>query len=92
MTLQKVADAAEPQEATVPVPEPGAERASVYVPRILQQHLVDDPAGRCWTGAGSAALADISGFTQLAEVFSSRTECARTSRKSPPDQIAINNI
>jgi class 3 adenylate cyclase/tetratricopeptide (TPR) repeat protein len=63
----KVADAAEPREVTVPSPEAGAERASVYVPRILQQHLVDDPAGRCWTDDGSAAFVDISGFTQLAE-------------------------
>jgi class 3 adenylate cyclase/tetratricopeptide (TPR) repeat protein len=67
MTLPRVADAAEPRDATVPGPEPGAERASVYVPRILQQHLVDDPDTRCWTGDGTAAFVDISGFTQLAE-------------------------
>jgi len=67
MTLPKVADAVEPREAPVPGPEPGAERAGVYVPRILQQHLVDDPDGRCWTSDGSAAFVDISGFTQLAE-------------------------
>ncbi len=51
----------------MPGPEPGAERASLYVARILQQHLVDDPADRCWTSDGTAALVDISGFTALSE-------------------------
>jgi class 3 adenylate cyclase len=37
------------------------------VPRTLQQHLVDDPTGRCWTAEGTAAFVDISGFTQLSE-------------------------
>ena len=45
----------------------GAERASRYVPRILQQHLVDDPRRRAWTGRGTAAFVDISGFTRLSE-------------------------
>ena len=45
----------------------GAERASLYVPRILQQHLIDDPDARCWTADGTAALVDISGFTNLSE-------------------------
>jgi hypothetical protein len=51
----------------VPDAEPGAERASPYVARILQQHLVDDPASRCWTSDGTAAVVDISGFTNLSE-------------------------
>lgn len=67
MTLPDLADTAEPGETTAPGPEPGAARASLYVARILQQHLVDDPAGRCWTSDGSAALVDISGFTALSE-------------------------
>src|SRR5215467_4645539 len=43
------------------------ERAGLYVPRILQQHLVDNPDSRCWIAEGSAALVDISGFTKLSE-------------------------
>jgi len=38
-----------------------------YVARILQQHLVDDPAGRFWTASGTAAFVDISRFTKLSE-------------------------
>ena len=67
MTEHKLADAAELRESTMPGPEPDAERASLYVPRILQQHLLDDPAGRSWTAEGTAAFVDISGFTQLSE-------------------------
>lgn len=37
------------------------------MPRTFQQHLVDDPNGRCWTAEGTAAFVDISGFTQLSE-------------------------
>ena len=44
-----------------------AERAGLYVPRILQQHLFDDPSSRHWIAEGSAALVDISGFTKLSE-------------------------
>ncbi len=44
-----------------------AERAVPYLARILQQHLIDDPEGRCWTAEGTAVFADISGFTQLSE-------------------------
>jgi class 3 adenylate cyclase/tetratricopeptide (TPR) repeat protein len=47
--------------------ERNVERAATYVPRILQQHLIDDPAGRCWTADGTTALLDISGFTTLSE-------------------------
>src|SRR5215472_1461093 len=42
-------------------------RLQPYVPRALQQHLIDDPDGRSWTTEGSAAFVDISGFTQLSE-------------------------
>ena len=44
-----------------------AERAGLYVPRILQQHLFDDPSSRHWIAEGGAALVDISGFTKLSE-------------------------
>jgi class 3 adenylate cyclase/tetratricopeptide (TPR) repeat protein len=44
-----------------------AERAVPYLARILQHHLIDDPDGRAWTMDGTAAFADISGFTQLSE-------------------------
>jgi len=47
-----------------------AKRAIPYAPRILQEHLTDDPSARSWTGAGTAALVDISGFTKLSERFS----------------------
>jgi class 3 adenylate cyclase/tetratricopeptide (TPR) repeat protein len=46
-----------------------ADRASRYVARMLQQHLVDDPSGRAWEADGTAAFADISGFTQLSEAL-----------------------
>jgi class 3 adenylate cyclase/predicted ATPase len=52
--------------AEVPPPE-HAERAAPYLARILQQRLIDDPASRGWTAEGTAAFADISGFTQLSE-------------------------
>ena len=54
-----------------PIPAPtstiGSQRFSLYVPRILQQHLADDPGRRCWTEEGSAAFVDVSGFTMLSE-------------------------
>ena len=59
--------AAESREPLAPGPLVNAERAIPYVARILQQHLIDDPAGRCWTGDGTAVLVDISGFTKLSE-------------------------
>ena len=46
------------------------DRASLYVPRILQQQLADDPDVRCWLAEGTAALVDISGFTKLSERLS----------------------
>src|SRR5438067_4363885 len=44
-----------------------AERVRPYVPRTVQQHLVDDPDSRCWIAEGTAVIVDISGFTQLSE-------------------------
>ena len=49
------------------MPESNAERAVPYLARILQKHLLAEPDVRCWTADGTAAFADISGFTQLSE-------------------------
>ena len=46
-----------------------ANRATPYVARVLQQHLVEDPSGRAWESEGSAAFVDVSGFTQLSEAL-----------------------
>src|SRR6266516_1657636 len=59
--------AAEPREPLTPALLVNAERAIPYVARILQQHLIEDPAGRCWTGEGTAVLVDIAGVTKLSE-------------------------
>src|SRR5215471_731468 len=67
MSVAELPDTAGPRAVGVGGAEAAAERASVYVPRILQQHLVDDPEARWWTSEGSAAFVDISGFTQLSE-------------------------
>lgn len=67
MTARTLADSTEAREPTAPAPGPDAERANAYVPRVLQKHLVDDPAVRSWTSDGTAAFVDISGFTQLSE-------------------------
>ncbi|HEX7273053.1 MAG TPA: adenylate/guanylate cyclase domain-containing protein [Casimicrobiaceae bacterium] len=67
MTPHEIADAANPRDSQGPDLEPGAKRANAYVPRILQQHLADDPTTRCWTREGTAVIVDISGFTQLSE-------------------------
>ena len=66
MTPPPPAETAPPPIAT-PDAERGAERVNLYVPRILQQHLVDDPETRGWTAEGTAAFVDISGFTKLSE-------------------------
>jgi hypothetical protein len=60
-------DARAPSDPVRPDAEPDANRAIPYVARILQQHLVDDPNDRAWTGFGTAAFVDISGFTKLSE-------------------------
>src|SRR5262249_19529824 len=65
MTPQNLADAATSQERIAS--EPRAERANLYVPRILQQHIADDPNSRSWTVDGAAAFIDISGFPNLSE-------------------------
>jgi len=49
--------------------EPVATRANLYVARMLQQHLVDDPSAKSWASDGSAVLVDISGFTKLSEAL-----------------------
>ena len=54
-------------DSTPPGTAVGSERTSLYVPRILQQHLAEDPDERCWTEEGTSAFIDISGFTTLSE-------------------------
>ena len=66
MTAHRLDDAGTSVEPP-PSSEPRADRASRYVARILQQHLVDDPDDRWWTADGTAVFADISGFTKLSE-------------------------
>ena len=60
--------------ATPDTREPAPQRArddighaGRYVARILQQHLVENPDACFWTGHGTAAFVDISGFTKLSE-------------------------
>lgn len=57
-----------------PAPAAGAglSRVGLYVPRVLQQHLVDDPDSQAWIAEGTAAFADISGFTKLSEQLASK--------------------
>ena len=64
---RKLADGTAPGMAALRGLDPDARRASLYVPKILQRHLVQDPASRHWTGEGTAAFVDISGFTKLSE-------------------------
>jgi class 3 adenylate cyclase/tetratricopeptide (TPR) repeat protein len=45
------------------------ERAGLYVPRILQQHLAEDPLRQGWVAEGTAVFADVSGFTKLSEAL-----------------------
>ena len=63
-------DATTAQDAAAPVA--GASRLERYVPRILQQHLVDHPEQRAWTAEGTAVFVDVSGFTKLSEQLASR--------------------
>ena len=70
MTVPTLTGAEErPPEPAAPGPQPGAARANLYVARMLQQHLVDDPSAKSWAGDGSAVLVDISGFTKLSEAL-----------------------
>ena len=48
------------------------ERAGLYVPRVLQQHLADDPLSEAWSAAGTAVFADVSGFTRLSEALAQK--------------------
>jgi class 3 adenylate cyclase/predicted ATPase len=58
----------DPQHRNDPKPQStGGDRLSLYVPRVLQQHLVDAPQDSSWKAEGSAVLIDISGFTRLSE-------------------------
>lgn len=57
---------------SAPAPDAAAARVVPYVPRIVQQHLLADPDGRCWTAEGSGVLVDIAGFTALSEQLARR--------------------
>jgi class 3 adenylate cyclase/tetratricopeptide (TPR) repeat protein len=48
------------------------ERAGLYVPRILQQHLADNPHQQAWEAEGTAIFADVSGFTKLSEALAKK--------------------
>jgi class 3 adenylate cyclase/tetratricopeptide (TPR) repeat protein len=48
------------------------ERAGLYVPRVLQQHLADDPLRQAWSAEGTAVFADVSGFTKLSEALAQK--------------------
>ncbi|HSC22395.1 MAG TPA: adenylate/guanylate cyclase domain-containing protein, partial [Casimicrobiaceae bacterium] len=48
------------------------ERAGLYVPRVLQQHLADDPLAESWSLEGTAVFADVSGFTKLSEALAQK--------------------
>jgi class 3 adenylate cyclase/tetratricopeptide (TPR) repeat protein len=48
------------------------ERAGLYVPRVLQQHLADDPLRQAWIAEGTAVFADVSGFTKLSEALAQK--------------------
>ena len=73
ISMQEIADftpapdASSLAESAAGSTEQGMERTSRYVPRILQAHLVEDAATRCWTREGTAVFVDISGFTKLSE-------------------------
>ncbi len=56
-----------PQHVPASDAGPRVDRLGLYVPRVLQQRLVDAPGTRWWTAAGTAAFVDISGFTKLSE-------------------------
>jgi class 3 adenylate cyclase len=67
-----VADQSDARDATASSADDVAERAAPYVSRLLIQHLATDPDKRTWTGEGTAAFVDISGFTKLSESLAKR--------------------
>jgi class 3 adenylate cyclase/predicted ATPase len=69
MTPNELPEAARSSDPAAPAPAPETKRAALYVARILQQHLVDDPTHAHWTVDGTAAFVDISGFTKLSELL-----------------------
>jgi len=69
MTPNELPDAARPSDPAAHGPAAESKRAALYVARILQQHLVDDPTHAHWTVDGTAAFVDISGFTSLSELL-----------------------
>ena len=62
-----VADQSDARDASASSADHVAERAGPYVSRMLIQHLATAPDKRTWTGEGTAAFVDISGFTKLSE-------------------------
>ena len=69
MTASNLADSAARVEKHDVSTNPGADRIGPYVSRILLEHLVHDPESRHWSGEGTAAFVDISGFTKLSEAL-----------------------
>jgi hypothetical protein len=72
--------AGDPRDQAAPERDPVAERISLYVPRILQQHLADSPGTRNRMREGSATFVDITGFTLLSN--SSRRRAGKARRRS----------
>ena len=72
MSSERAEGAAPANEPPAPPAGTGLGRAGLYVPRILQQHLVDDADTQGWMAEGTAAFADISGFTKLSEQLASK--------------------
>ncbi|HET9341006.1 MAG TPA: adenylate/guanylate cyclase domain-containing protein, partial [Casimicrobiaceae bacterium] len=70
MSSERAPDGALPNESAVA--DEVADRLRLYVPRILQQHLRDDPHATHWREDGTAVFVDISGFTKLSEALASR--------------------
>jgi len=65
-------DAVAPSIAAAARGDADAQRVAAYVPRMLLQHLADDPAMRHWTSSGTAVFVDISGFTKLSEALAKK--------------------
>ncbi len=70
MTSSQLASETTPPADSTTAGQPiSATRANLYVARMLQQHLVDEPSVKSWASDGSAVLIDISGFTKLSEAL-----------------------